>query len=355
MQQLGAVRRSLDNLKKKAGNFADQQKKPGKKEAVSGYFASGAASLRFIFSEKENIIFALLQWVSVGVAYYIWTQVLSWIPDEVWSEAEHNELLNIIVVLWSFFCVGLAAYPLGLLTACMNASYIQRFMGRKSTVAGCLKLVLPKSWSLWVFSWLDGWWTVQRIVERLPKKNDHTPLSVKLAQETVYQAWKLASLGFIPSLLCGRSVVEAGNDSLALLKDRFSMLAKLRMGYSCVCWFGGVVGYLGMFIVLWSFPELSKKIFAVDDIYSFYILCGLPLLTVLVFIMLVFRPIYIISACRIYAFYAREKKIEIKLPESFSRGVSAFISFSLLAAAVVIVWLFREQLGIIELMKRGKI
>ena len=95
-----------------------------------------------------------------------------------------------------FVCVGLVAYPLGLLTACMGASYMLRFCGRPSTIAECLKIVLPKSWTLWIFSWLDGWWTMERILERLPKKNDRTPLSVKLANEAVYQAWKISSMGF---------------------------------------------------------------------------------------------------------------------------------------------------------------
>ena len=68
--------------------------------------------------------------------------------------------------------------------------------------------------------------------------------------------------------------------------------------------------------------------------------------------MLVFRPVYVISACRIYAFYAREKGVNIKLPESSSRSISALTAFLLLAAVLAAAWFFRDRLGIAELMNQ---
>lgn len=351
MQDYGEIGKSLQSLKAGAGSIVENNEKPKRGAAVASYLNSGAVSLRFIFGEKENIAFAFLQWVVIGIAYYLWVQVLSLVPEEVWNCDNGNYAAGIILLIWSIVCVGLAAYPLGLLTACMNASYILRFTGRESTVAECLKIVLPKSWSLWVFSWFDGWWTVMRILERLPKKNDRTPLAVKMLNEAIYQGWKLASLGFIPALLSGRDVGEACGDSLKMLKERFSMLIKLRVGYSLVCWGFGIFGYLGMFVLLRMLPELSGRILENNVVYGVYLLAGVPLLAVLIFIMLVFRPVYVISACRIYAFYAREKGMKIKLPESSSRGVSALMAFLLLAVALAVVWFFRDRLGIAELMK----
>ena len=130
------------------------------------------------------------------------------------------------------------------------------------------------------------------------------------------------------------------------------MLVKLRIGYSLVCWGFGIVGYLGMFALLWMLPELSGSIFEDNAVYEFYLLAGAPLLAVLIFIMLVFRPVYVISACRIYAFYAREKGVNIKLPESSSRGISALTAFLLLAAVLAATWFFRDRLGIAELMNQ---
>ncbi len=354
MQGYGEIGKSLQCLKADAGNIVENNEKPKRGAAVAGYLNSGAVSLRFIFGEKENIAFAFLQWVVIGIAYYLWVQVLSLVPEEVWNSDNGNGncAVGIILLIWSVVCVGLVAYPLGLLTACMNASYILRFTGRESTVAECLKIVLPKSWSLWVFSWFDGWWTVMRILERLPKKNDRTPLAVKMLNEAIYQGWKLSSLGFLPALLSGRSVGEACGDSLNLLKERFSMLIKLRVGYSLVCWVFGIIGYLGVFLLMRELMEHNRGIFDDNAVYKIYLLIGGPLMMVLVFIMLVFRPIYIISACRIYAFYAREKGVEIKLPESSSRGISALIAFLLLAMVLAVAWFWRDQLGITGLMNQ---
>ena len=107
-----------------------------------------------------------------------------------------------------------------------------------------------------------------------------------------------------------------------------------------------------MFALLWMLPELIGSSFEVIAVYEFYLLAGAPLLAVLIFIMLVFRPVYVISACRIYAFYAREKGVEIKLPESSSRGISALIAFLSLAMVLAVAWFWRDQLGITGLMNQ---
>ncbi len=62
-------------------------------------------------------------------------------------------------------------------------------------------------------------------------------------------------------------------------------------------------------------------------VYNFYFLAGFPMLVVLTFIMLIFRPIYIISSCRIYAYYTRERQISINLPQTSSQGLSALVAF----------------------------
>lgn len=341
------IRGELRNLKSSSASATKNKTRPSRTDSVKSFFGNGAASLYFIFSEKENILFAFLQLAVIALGYLLWTQMLDWIPQEVWDNLKKSDdgdlLLSIVFIAWSFFCVGLVAFPLGILTACMGASYILRFQGRTSTIAECLKVVLGKSWSLWVFSWLDGWWTVLRILERLPKKNDRTPLSVKLANEAAYQAWKAATLGFIPAVICGRSLTDSCKDSLMLLKDRFLPLFKLRIGYSLICWIFGIGSYLGVFFM---FPYMRDWAGSHNGVYTFYFFAGFPAVAALTFIMLVFRPIYIISACRIYAFYAKEKNIEIKLPQTSSATISALTAFAVLAVIMATVFLYRDELGL---------
>lgn len=345
------ISKALNEIKDNAIKQYDAKKRPHKIESVGSFFKGGAASLAFIFSEKENILFAILQLVSIALGYFIWIQVLDWIPQSVWDSLKDSDgdspIINLVVFLWSFICVGLTAYPLGLLTACMGASYMLRFEGKKSTIADCLKIVFNKSWVLWVFSWIDGWWTTLRILERLPKKRDHTPLSVKLRNEAIYQAWKAASLGFMPATLCGRSLKDSCKDSLLMLKDRFVPLLKLRLGYSFICWVLGIGCYVSIFFLM---PFVSKFSAGHNEIYGFYFFVGFPALVALTFIMIIFRPIYIVSACRIYAFYAREKEIPIQLPQQTSGIISSLIAFIVLAIILSTVVLYRDQLGLTELL-----
>ena len=352
MNGVGTIKEELTNLKNKAYVNYGNKEKPSKTTATLGFFRSCGVSLYLIFTEKENILFALLSLVCMALVYFLGIKVLDWIPQEIWDslkakDGKDHTLLDLAVTIWAFVCCGIVAYPLGIFTACMGASYMLRFQGKESTISECLKIVLPKSWTLWVFSWIDGWWTFWRIVERLPSKNDRTPLRTKIMRETIYQAWKLASLGFLPATVCGRSLKEACTDSLNLLQDRFSMLVKLRIGYSVVCWIVGIGSYIGAALMMFYFKDLR---IGSNDIYSFYFLAGAPIVVALAIIMLFFRPLYVISACRIYAFYAREKGIEVKLPEKSQKFVSSLIVFLLLLAAVAVVYLWRDELGLSDIL-----
>lgn len=336
------MKSQLNNLKQKAYKETDFSENPGYFGSVGGFFRSIATSLRFVFTEKENIVFALLQWVSVAVVYFIWVQGLDWIPEEIWKNDSQNDAANLILWIWSLVCVGLAAFPLGIFTACMNASCILRFQNKESTFTDCLKIAVSRAGTIWVFSWIDGWWTVNRILERLPKKNGRTSSSVKLEKEIIYQIWKMISLGFIPALLFGRSFKEACGDSLLLLKKRFLPLIKLRLGYSLICWIIGIGCYVGViffFVYLVDMPDEY-------DIYSWYLYAGFPLVMALLIVMVIFRPLYIISACRIYVSYACDAGIEPKLPQRTSAFVNILVIFILFALAIGAVLMFHQQLGI---------
>lgn len=348
MDSYSTIKNSLNKLKHDAYEQIGEQEKPSMLTSMGSFGKQAANSLYFILTEKENIMFAVLQLVCIVLGYYIWVQALSWIPDEVWQATQENKegtFVNILLWLWSFSCVGLVSLPLGLLTACMSASYILRSEGKESTVAECLKVALPKAWPIWVFSWIDGWWTVLRIMERLPKKNDRTPLSTKLRNEIVYNAWKAASLGFIPALLFGRGAVEAGRDSVRLLVDRFMPLIKLRLAYALICWIVGIGSYIGIFFIgRYIFNAMQSEY----DMYTFYFYCGVPMIMALLIIMLIFRPLYIISACRIYTGYAHSQGIKAELPQSSPKFVSVTVAFAVLAVVIGVLLLYHTELGIDE-------
>ena len=84
------------------------------------------------------------------------------------------------------------------------------------------------------------------------------------------------------------------------------------------------------------------------DIYTFYIYCGLPIVIALLIIMLIFRPIYIISACRIYSGYAHSQNIKAELPKTAPEFVSIAVAFVTLAVVIGVMLLYHTELGIDE-------
>lgn len=341
MTNITEIKEQLSLLKQEAYIKQEQNTLPTKIESTIGFLNNCAVSLRFVLSEKENILFAVLSVVIISLVYFFGIQILDWIPEDIMADSSNNKdniLLDVIITIWSFLCVGIAAYPLGILTACMGASYLLRFTGNTSSIVECIKIAMPRAGTIGIFSWIDGWWTFVRILERLPKKNDRTPLTTKLRNEAIYQTWKAASLGFIPALICGRSLSEACQDSLSLLSKRFSILVKLRIGYSIICWIVGIGTYIGIHYLLFYLP-LNHQI------HPFYFVVGLPISIALIIIMVIFRPLYIIAACRIYAFYIREKNIPIRLPQPSSKIFSSLVAFGILVLIVGTLYLYRNELG----------
>ncbi len=349
-EQFSALHKEIEYTAKKGLTL------PPKGESLQGFLKDSWKSFKFILTEKENVFFALLQLGAIALGYYIWVQIIGWIPEEVWEEISDNDsaglLINIVFLVWSFICVGLVAYPIGILTACMGASYTLHSEQQESTILKCLKIVLKRSWPLWIFSWFDGWLTVDRILDRLPKKKNRTPRAVKIFKELVYQAWKIATLGIIPALVYGRTVSDACKDSFGLLKNRFIELGKLRVAYSLICWIISILCYLSLIVF---FPIIMKfqEAHNLSGIFAFYLFAGVPMIFALCFIMVVFRPLYIISSTRIYIDYAKEKQVECQFSQESSGGISAFIGYIVLIAIILIIILFKDQLGITNILQHN--
>lgn len=340
------MKSELNTLRQKAYKETDFSENPGYLGSIGGFFTSIAASLRFVLTEKENIVFALLQWASIAVVYFIWVQGLDWIPEEIWKEEADGTAADCFLLVWSLACVGFTTFSVGFFTACLNASCLLRFQNKESNFTDCLKIAISRAGMLWIFSWIDGWWTVKRILERLPKKNDRTPSAVKLEREILYQLWKMISLGFIPALLYGRSYKDACKDSLLLLKKRFLPLIKLRLGYSFICWIIGIGCYTGVISFFSCLNELPDEY----DIYAWYFYAGFPLVLALLMITVLFRPLYIISACRIYINYACDEGIKPNLPQKTPAFLNILVMFICLAAIIGATLLFHQELGIDALM-----
>lgn len=321
-----------------------------KDENLSEFASRSGYAISLIFQEKEILLFSVLQWVAIAVAYYIWIQILGWIPNEVWESDSkiHDVPLNITVFLWSLFCVALAAYPISILTGAMGAAHFLRQQGYESTIAACFKLALPNSKKLWIFHTWDGWLTVDIIVERLPKSGYFTDAAERALKEALYYAWKVGTIGVPAALLTGKGLAEAGKESIALVKAKLWDVIKLRGGYSMACWIIGIVSYIGAIAFFITFNDLFKS---EHTMFKFYFWMGAPLLIAVGIIKLFIRPIYVIASCKLYSDYLLEQGKPVEFKNLPSRGQSAFVAFLVLCVILIVIFLYREQLGLMDILR----
>ncbi|MFA6357934.1 MAG: hypothetical protein WCY09_04625, partial [Candidatus Omnitrophota bacterium] len=218
--------------------------------------------------------------------------------------------------------------------------------GYPSTIAACLKIILPQAWSLWVFQWMDGWITVNQILERLPKKNNRSNPVQRALSEALYFAWKLGTIGIMPAVITGRGLMESCRDSILVVKTKFIDTAKLRIGYSVLCWIIGISAYIGtiIFFIHGRFIPAHSEIYGF--VYTFYFWAGIPLLVAVALIELFLRPAYIVGSCELYAQHLTEQNKTVMLPQPPARGISAFVFFIILCVLVAVVFLYRGPLGI---------
>lgn len=328
--------------------------KPGRGESIRGFFSRVRYVFLLIMQEKKIITFAIFQWTAIAVGYFLWVQMLDWIPAEVWQSTEESDagsIADFVFLAWSFLCIGVVAFPLSIFSACMGAVYFLRRQGKPSTIASCLQIVLPKAWSLWIFQWIDGWITVKQILKRLPKKNDKTTPAQKALSESLYYAWKLGVIGIIPSLTTGRGLVESCKLSASLVRRKFAEVTVLRMGYSAICWVIGIAAYIGVIVFFCVFDDLVPSGKEMNGhVYTFYFWAGVPTLIAVGVIQLFIRPIYLISSCDIFSDYLGEKQEKVMMPMSKSKGISACVAFVVLVLILAIIFLYRYDLGIMDML-----
>lgn len=49
----------------------------------NGYVSQFSKALHLMMKEPEILLFLALQWLTVSIAYFVWSQFFNWIPDEV--------------------------------------------------------------------------------------------------------------------------------------------------------------------------------------------------------------------------------------------------------------------------------
>ncbi|MGE0212406.1 MAG: hypothetical protein AB7S41_11985 [Parvibaculaceae bacterium] len=316
---------------------------------LSTFFGELGYAVKLVVEEREILFFAALQWVVIGLGYTIWTQVLDWIPDSAWEEAGRDDsdvkftFLSLALTAWSFFVVAVASYPISLLNAAITAAHYLRGSGQESTIARCLGLALRNLGRLWVFTTIDAWITVDAILDRMPRKRGRRTA----LDEALYYAWKIGTIGVVPSLVAGRGYTSAVRDSIALLREKPVRAIGIRMGYSLICWIIGITAYIGGF---YYFAAFGAHIGGENEVYDFYVLMAVPIVIAVGVTAVLVRPFYLVMVARLYTDVVKVGEDATALTAGRKFDTPAFI-FAMLLTVLIAAYFFGDQMGLRDLIE----
>ena len=315
-------------------------------KSFSTFWGELGYSIKLIFEEKEILFFAILQWVVIGLAYIVWTQILDWIPDSVWQEisrSRDNEisftLLNLALLAWSFLVITVASYPISILNAAMTAAHYLRSSGQTSTIAKCFNLAFKNLGRLWVFTTIDAWITVDAIMDRIPRKRGRRTAF----DELLYYAWKIGTIGVVPALVASKGYMAAAKDSVALLRSNPGRAIGIRMGYSLICWIIGIAAYVGCVYYLMAYGDQYAG--RANEVYNFYVMLVVPIFIAVGVTSVVVRPFYLVMVSKLYTDVITIDKEASKLTSGPKFDTLAF-AFAILLCALLAFYFFGDQLGI---------
>ena len=188
---------------------------------------------------------------------------------------------------------------------------------------------------------MDAWITVRAIFDRLPSKENNRTL----VDELLYYAWKFGTMGIIPSLVNGKGLIEAGKQSLLMIKKHPFRAMGLRFGYSLLCWFIGVGAYIAaVFWLMNSGIEWGSE----NWVFAMYQWVFLPLVISIGVVTVLIRPFFILGVAKLYTdtYGFDEDHVEEALAPRGSTYL--VILFILLSLGLLTMAFFGEQLGLQE-------
>lgn len=322
--------------------------------SIKYFFTESLRSIKFLLTEKENITFTVLQIILVIVSVCFGIQIISSSTSVLVERVVKNNIIFIVLlnaVLIVF--IALISYPIGILTACMTSSYILYTKEKKSTIFACLKMVLSKSYNIWSLSKFDLMKNLStKNQKKLDTEDDVLYVSSYESGEEIKNrklrnlCWKIATVAIIPSLLFGRSKENSCYDAFYLLRYEFKPLSKLSVGYKSICLSTIFFTFIFLITLLFFVFEYIDVYFVKMNINTslscLFTFVVFPALMCFIIIWGIYRPLYIISATRIYLSYAKERNIEYVPSENSYKGAFVFICYLIFLVIVgslaVYIW-----------------
>ncbi len=314
---------------------------------VNEFGRSSLSTLKLIMQEKEIIVFAILQWLTIALGYFAFIQIIDWIPDELWravdtalekDQESPATIVGLIMMGWLFLIVVLTSYPIGIFNSAMAATHFMRQAYGFSSVITTLSIAQKNQARIWAFTTADSWITVNAIIDRLPKKRNNRTI----VDEVLYYAWKLGTMCMIPGLINGKGLVGAGKESLLVIKKEPMRAISLRFGYSLICWILGILIYFG--IAAWlSLYDIEWR--GDNWLYICYRAVFLPLVVSVGFITVFIRPFFLLGATKLYTDVHDFDKEHIEDCITSSGSLAKVIALLAIFYGLLVLAIFANKLG----------
>ena len=315
----------LRNIKEEAYQIFEKENNFQALKCIKYFFSFLGKSFSFIFKEKETLFFTILQIICIPLIFYLCLDILKIFP-------KNSPLISFTI--WTLLCIAIIYFSINFFTFCIGASYILNSQKHKSTIASSLQIVCNKISHIWLIFCLDGWWTIKQILLRFFSRKHHKTIFIRTSKdEAIYLSWKISSLGFISSIICGRNIDQAKKDCLSLIKNKKELI-QLRLGFSAICW---ILHILCIISILLFIPKEVPK-----DVYYVKMYVFMPITISIIFILLIIRPIYIISSFMVYIDYVNKQNIKINLPEKSI--LWSIIDTVILIATISILIIYHENI-----------
>ena len=191
--------------------------------AVPGFFREGLHHMRnvsavfplmftklFLIALVTAITFLASAWVAEVFNGYEQVNVSA--TDQAKSAVPWT-LVAMMVAIWVPY-VGLVTMVEGLFNGAMGAATYMHAEGHPPTVSGALRIARKNIPTIWKFN------AIQFFVRLLTSSGRNSGLASSFAKAALRTAWTYGTVGMMPAILNGKSLVDAMKRSIEFLKTK---------------------------------------------------------------------------------------------------------------------------------------
>ena len=344
---LGAKRLTLDPFPFMVDALRDQESLspshwPSVYKRWWSFLSQAGNALKWMIFAPEIWTFSLLQWASVIMGYYLWVEMFRWGFGEILGGAEGAGPLvggrMVWGVFWATICFGLVAFPLSLFIGGMTTGHLLRRQNMKVGVLHCVRLTLPRFFSLIRFHFWEFSLSFRSFLSLFPRWKTQ---SVGWREQR--RLWSLGTVGVAPALMTGHRLVGAGKHSANLAVTFPEKVIGLRSGYRWACGVSILVsGGLTLFALnRW---ETLRESFVAMGLSGMSLWVLVPVMVATAVIKLFLRPLYVVSATELFVEYLQKFNRKPSFPRYSGLLINLLVAFLLLFLLGVGVVVFRQEL-----------